>query len=252
MSTGKTDRWNPNIVVFACNWCSYAGADTAGVSRIQHQPHFRMIRVMCSGRIQPGFVFRSFEKGADGVLVSGCHYADCHYIDANRQTVKRVNRLWDKLEKAGVRPERLQLEWISAAEGTRFAEVMSDFARQLKELGPLGVGEEIEPPDLKRKLEALSRIVPFVKLVEREKLRVPVKSEEAYNEFFASAEVDLGFTTIHAPFIGRIGRSAVSPGDLVGPTSGTLPPLKSGMYWISNKITGGPSTSSRLAAVQLK
>ena len=81
--------WNPNIVVFACNWCSYAGADTAGVSRIQHQPHFRMIRVMCSGRIQPGFVLRAFEKGADGVLVSGCHFGDCHYVFGNHRALEQ-------------------------------------------------------------------------------------------------------------------------------------------------------------------
>ena len=122
--TAPADGWNPRLVVFACNWCSYAGADTAGVSRIQHQPHFRMIRVMCSGRIQPGFVLRAFEKGADGVLVSGCHIGDCHYIDANHWTEKRVKKVQKKMEKLGIRPERLQLEWISAAEGVRFAQVM--------------------------------------------------------------------------------------------------------------------------------
>ena len=88
----KRPSWNPRIVVFACNWCSYAGADTAGVSRIQHQPHFRMIRVMCSGRIQPGFVLRAFEKGADGVLVSGCHFGDCHYIFGNERAVEQFEK----------------------------------------------------------------------------------------------------------------------------------------------------------------
>ena len=128
-STSRSSPWNPTLVVFACNWCSYAGADTAGVSRVQHQPHFRMIRVMCSGRIQPEFVLRAFEKGADGVLVSGCHYVDCHYIDANRSTTRRMDGLWDGLAKAGLRPERLQLEWCSAAEGSRWQTIRASAAR---------------------------------------------------------------------------------------------------------------------------
>ena len=114
------------ILVFACNWCSYAGADFAGVSRLQYPPNARVVRTMCSGRVDSEFVLRSFEKGAAIVLVSGCHYADCHYIDANRQTVKRVDRLWNQMERKGIRPERLQLEWISAAEGQKWARVMQD------------------------------------------------------------------------------------------------------------------------------
>jgi heterodisulfide reductase subunit A len=113
------------VVTFACNWCSYAGGDMAGISRLQYPPDARLIRTMCSGRVSEDFVLYAFQRGAPIVLVSGCHFADCHYIDANRQTVKRVRRLWDKLERLGVRPERLQLEWISAAEGQKFAEVMN-------------------------------------------------------------------------------------------------------------------------------
>jgi heterodisulfide reductase subunit A len=120
------------ILVFACNWCSYAGADFAGVSRLQYPPSARVIRTMCSGRVDPDFVVRAFEKGAAMVLVSGCHYADCHYIDANRQTVKRVDRLWNQLERKGIRPERLQLEWISAAEGKKWAQVMADLEEMRK------------------------------------------------------------------------------------------------------------------------
>jgi heterodisulfide reductase subunit A len=112
------------VVVFACNWCSYAGADMAGISRLQYPPTGHLIRTMCSGRVSEEMVLEAFRNGAPVVLVSGCHFADCHYIDANRQTVKRVQKLWNKLERAGVRPERLQLEWISAAEGQKFAEVM--------------------------------------------------------------------------------------------------------------------------------
>jgi len=114
------------VLVFACNWCSYAGSDFAGVSRLQYPPNARVIRTMCSGRVDPEFVMRGFKKGAAMVLVSGCHYADCHYIDANRQTVKRVDLLWNQLERKGIRPERLQLEWVSAAEGQKWAQVMRE------------------------------------------------------------------------------------------------------------------------------
>ena len=118
------------IVTFACNWCSYAGADTAGVSRMAYPPNARIIRTMCSGRVSPEFVWYAFKKGAPVVLVSGCHYADCHYIDANRSTTRRMDGLWDGLEKAGVRPERLQLEWCSAAEGARWQTTMHEVEKQ--------------------------------------------------------------------------------------------------------------------------
>ena len=134
--SNKSKPWDPNIVVFACNWCSYAGADTAGVSRIQHQPHFRMIRVMCSGRIQPGFVLRAFEKGADGVLVSGCHFGDCHYIFGNERAVEQFEKTKNMVQLLGLEQGRLRLEWISAAEGVRFAEVINEFTDQVRELGP--------------------------------------------------------------------------------------------------------------------
>jgi heterodisulfide reductase subunit A len=114
------------IVTFACNWCSYAGADTAGVSRMKYPPNARIIRTMCSGRVNPEFVWYSFQKGAPVVLVSGCHYVDCHYIDANRSTVRRVDGLWDGLEKADIRPDRLLLEWCSAAEGARWQTIMHE------------------------------------------------------------------------------------------------------------------------------
>ncbi len=128
--------WNPRLVVFACNWCSYAGADTAGVSRIQHQPHFRMIRVMCSGRIQPAFVLRAFERGADGVLVSGCHFGDCHYLFGNERAVEQFDKTRKVLDVLGLEPGRLRLEWISAAEGARFAAVIDEFTDQVRALGP--------------------------------------------------------------------------------------------------------------------
>ena len=117
------------IVAFACNWCSYAGADTAGTGRMEYPPNARLIRTMCSGRVDPDFVWYAFRKGAPVVLVSGCHYADCHYITANRNTVRRVDALWDGLEKYGLRPERLLLEWCSAAEGQRWAQIMREVER---------------------------------------------------------------------------------------------------------------------------
>jgi heterodisulfide reductase subunit A len=136
LEVGPADK----VVVFACNWCSYAGADMAGISRLQYPPTGHLIRTMCSGRVSEEMVLEAFRSGAPVVLVSGCHYADCHYIDANRQTVKRVQKLWNKLERAGVRPERLQLEWISAAEGQKFAEVM----RQMEELRTTVTEDEIK------------------------------------------------------------------------------------------------------------
>ncbi len=119
------DRPGDKILTFACNWCSYAGADYAGVSRLQYPPNARLIRTMCSGRVADSFIWHAFRKGAPVILVSGCHIGDCHYIDANHWTEKRIGKVRAKMEKRGIRPERLQLEWISAAEGVRFAEVMT-------------------------------------------------------------------------------------------------------------------------------
>jgi F420-non-reducing hydrogenase iron-sulfur subunit len=134
--SGEKTAFDPRIVVFACNWCSYAGADTAGVSRIAHEPHFRMIRVMCSGRIQPGFVLRAFEKGADGVLVSGCHFGDCHYVFGNHRAQEQFEKTRQVLHLLGLGDGRLRLEWISAAEGARFAQVINEFTEQVRQLGP--------------------------------------------------------------------------------------------------------------------
>jgi heterodisulfide reductase subunit A len=136
LENGARDK----VVAFACNWCSYAGADTAGTSRLQYPPHAQLIRTMCSGRVKPDFVWYAFQHGAPIVLVSGCHYADCHYIDANRETVRRVDALWEGLEKHGVRPERLQLDWCSAAEGQKWARIM----REIEELREAVTVEEIE------------------------------------------------------------------------------------------------------------
>jgi len=123
------ERPQDKAVVFACNWCSYAAGDTAGVSRFQYPANQVLIRTMCSGRVSEKFILRAFELGAPVVLVSGCHFADCHYIDANRHTQQRVEKLWDRLESLGIRPERLQLEWISSAQGQRFQKTMAELEK---------------------------------------------------------------------------------------------------------------------------
>lgn len=128
--------FEPRIVVFACNWCSYAGADLAGVSRIQYPPTTRVIRVMCSGRVTPGFILEAFHQGADGVLVTGCHPGDCHYISGNQKAVTVVERTTRLLELLGIETGRLRLEWVSAAEGARFAHIMTEFTEQVRALGP--------------------------------------------------------------------------------------------------------------------
>ncbi|MEM2925776.1 MAG: hydrogenase iron-sulfur subunit [Methanocellales archaeon] len=121
----------PKILAFACNWCSYAGADLAGISRIQYPANVRIIRVMCSGRVDPLFVLEAFNSGVDGVLISGCHIGDCHYINGNIIAELRYNSLKALLKYIDIEPERLRLEWISAPEGEKFARVIKEFKDQL-------------------------------------------------------------------------------------------------------------------------
>jgi len=132
-----TDGFEPQILCFACNWCSYAGADLAGVSRIQYPPNIRIIRVMCSGRIDPTFVVKAFHEGIDGVLICGCHIGDCHYIDGNHKTARRIPLLKKLLGQLGIEEERVRLAWVSASEGDRFASVVSETTEQIRRLGPL-------------------------------------------------------------------------------------------------------------------
>jgi F420-non-reducing hydrogenase iron-sulfur subunit len=135
------DNFEPKIVAFACNWCSYAGADLAGVSRIQYPPTTRVIRVMCSGRVSPMFILEALRGGADGVLVTGCHLGDCHYISGNEKAEHNVEVARSLIQLLGIEPQRLRLEWISAAEGARFAEVVVEFTDQVRELGANRLGE---------------------------------------------------------------------------------------------------------------
>ena len=129
-------EFKPKIIAFLCNWCSYAGADLAGVSRIQYPPSIRVVRVMCSGRLNPAFIFDAFKNGADGVLVAGCHPGDCHYIAGNYKAQRRILLLKKVLEGFGIEPERLRLEWVSASEGDKFARIVQDMTDEIRKLGP--------------------------------------------------------------------------------------------------------------------
>ena len=130
------DRFNPLIIGFCCNWCSYAGSDLAGVSRIQYPATLRIIRVMCSGMVHPNLIIEAATKGADGVLMCGCHPGDCHYQEGNLRAEKRAEAIGLMLEDFGIEPERFRLEWVSAAEGARFAQVVAEFTEQVRNLGP--------------------------------------------------------------------------------------------------------------------
>jgi F420-non-reducing hydrogenase iron-sulfur subunit len=133
-------KFEPVIVGFLCNWCSYTGADLAGTSRRHYLPNVRIIRVMCSGRIEPAFVLRALQDGADGVLVAGCHPGDCHYQEGNYKTLRRMTLLKKMLEQFGIEPERVRLEWISASEANEFVRVVNEMTEQIRALGPLKLG----------------------------------------------------------------------------------------------------------------
>jgi coenzyme F420-reducing hydrogenase delta subunit len=128
--------WEPKIVAFLCNWCSYAGADLAGVSRIQYPPNVRVIRVPCSGRINPAFLLRALQNGADAVLVSGCHPGDCHYISGNLVARRKFALVRALLQYVGIEPQRVQFTWVSASEGGRFAAIIEKVVEQVRKLGP--------------------------------------------------------------------------------------------------------------------
>jgi F420-non-reducing hydrogenase iron-sulfur subunit len=133
MSEGE---FEPIVVAFCCNWCSYAGADLAGTSRLQYPPNVRVVRVMCSGMVAPKLVMDALTKGADGVLICGCHPGDCHYLEGNLRAQKRAEAISLMLEDFGLEPERFRLEWVSASEGPRFAKVMTDMVAAVRALGP--------------------------------------------------------------------------------------------------------------------
>ena len=143
-STGmkqETNGWEPRSVAFFCNWCTYTAADLAGVSRLRHAPNARVIRVMCSGRLDPQFVLEAFARGADGVLVGGCHPGDCHYMEGNYKALRRIRFLQRMMKDMGIHEDRFHLEWISASEGEKVKTTINEMTEKVRALGPLGLPE---------------------------------------------------------------------------------------------------------------
>lgn len=169
---------------------------------MQYPTYIKIIRVMCTGRVDPAFIFRAFSNGTDGVFIGGCWLGECHYVTEGNYDALNMMHLCRKiLEHAGVNPERLRLEWISSAEGIRFAEVMDDFARKIVKLGPLLKSEGIDENELKSRLEAVTKLVPYIKMVKREKLALHLDREEDYNELYTSDEVDRLFSEVISYYI---------------------------------------------------
>ncbi|NIM44415.1 MAG: hydrogenase iron-sulfur subunit [Nitrososphaeria archaeon] len=151
--------FEPTILGFLCNWCSYAGADFAGLSRVQQPANQRVIRVMCSARVDPVIVLEALIRGIDGVMVLGCHLGDCHYITGNYQTERRMKTTKKMLNRIGVDPRRLLLDWVSAAEGERYATLIKEFVEEIKDLGPLGSETKLEAEELKLRLVTAKRVL---------------------------------------------------------------------------------------------
>jgi coenzyme F420-reducing hydrogenase delta subunit len=169
----------------------------AGVSRLQYTNEIRLIRVMCSGRVDLEFILRAFSKGQDGVLIGGCRLNECNYVTQGNYDALGNTYLCRKImEHIGLNPERLRIAFMSSADGMLLAEVINDFTNKVKELGPLGKEEGIGENELKFKLQSVRKLVPYVRLVERERLRVPAKSEEAYHSFFTSDEFNRLFNEL--------------------------------------------------------
>ena len=190
-------NFQPKIIGIICNWCCYGGADLCGVSRFQYPPHIRLIRVMCSARVDMVHILRAFENGQDGVFVGGCHLCDCHYVTNGNFNAYSMVQVFRKLLKHnGIHQERLRIEWVSAGEGIRFANFMNEYSAELTKLGSIGKSEGIDHETLAFKLEAIKRIVPFIKLVLTQRLQVTERSEEAYHKFFHSEEFERLFEEI--------------------------------------------------------
>ncbi len=142
--------FEPKIVGFLCNWCSYAGADLAGTSRIHYPPNVRVIRVMCTARVDPTFVLKALKEGADGVLICGCHPGDCHYSEGNYKTMRRFPLLKQVLTDFGVEDARVRMEWVSASEGQRFAEIVADMTEKIRSLGPSSIKARLQTDQVER------------------------------------------------------------------------------------------------------
>jgi F420-non-reducing hydrogenase iron-sulfur subunit len=142
-----TQTWQPRIVAFFCNWCTYTAADLAGVSRLKYASNVRVIRLMCSGRVDPQFIMDALARGADGVLIGGCHPGDCHYVEGNYKMLRRFQMLKRMLQGMGIEDQRVRLEWISAAEGEKVKRVINEMVDQVRKLGPLGIPQKFEDWD---------------------------------------------------------------------------------------------------------
>jgi F420-non-reducing hydrogenase iron-sulfur subunit len=146
--------FEPRIVGFLCNWCSYTGADLAGTSRKKYAPNVRVIRVMCSGRVEPTFILKAFREGADGVIILGCHPGDCHYAEGNYKTMRRYPLLKKVIKQFGLEDGRLRLDWVSASEGDRFAQVVNEMTEQVRKLGPLNWKKRLDSLEIKPEISA--------------------------------------------------------------------------------------------------
>ena len=174
----------------------------AGVSRLQYSTEIRLIRVMCTGRIDLAFILRAFSNGSDGVFIGGCHLDECNYVTAgNYSALSMVLFCRKLLEHMGVNPERLRLEWCSSGEGIRFAKVINDFSKEMRELGPLGKSEGLDEDELKSKLEEVTKLIPYIKIAKREKLESRLENEEEYSEFFTSDEIEELFREVPSYYI---------------------------------------------------
>lgn len=144
-------KWEPKIIAFFCNWCTYTAADLAGVSRLKYAPNVRVIRIMCSGRVDPQFILQAFASGADGVLIGGCHPGDCHYSEGNYKMLRRFRLLSRMLKTMGIEEDRCRLEWISASEGDKVKSVINDMVEKVRKLGPLGIPQKFKKLDSEMK-----------------------------------------------------------------------------------------------------
>jgi F420-non-reducing hydrogenase iron-sulfur subunit len=187
-------HFQPKMIGIICNWCCYGGADLCGVSRFQYPPHIRLIRVMCSARVDLLHILRAFTNGIDGIFIGGCHLCDCGNFNAFSM-VQVARKL---LECIGIYPERLRLEWVSAGEGIRFANFMNEYSAEVTKLGPLGKAEGIDDKVLALKLDAVNKLIPYIKLVLTQRLLVPVRTEEAFHKFFKSDEFNRLFEELIA------------------------------------------------------
>jgi F420-non-reducing hydrogenase iron-sulfur subunit len=201
---------------------------------------------MCTGRVDIAFVLRAFSNGADGVFIGGCWLGECHYVtEGNYDALFNMHFTKKLLAQVGLNPDRLRLEWISASEGTRYAEVMNDFGKTLKKLGPLGKGEGLDKRALKLKLEAVSKLIPYAKLVERERLRVRFKTEQEYKDYFASADFNRLFEEL---LVDKLAISQIML--LLGEKALSARDIAEGLSLEASEVSRHLSMSSRLGLIR--